>query len=307
MVFLVIPVSQSRSVEEDGTKKTATLYLGALRRLQERLPEDAVLSDVTEEKASQHLHSLQEEGITKKTIQRHLTSLRSYWRFLKERKVWNEDPWAEIRLKRGKRASREGQRRAFTETELVVLLTGKAPPYLRDLMVLGLYTGARLEELCTLMRGDVTDGCLRLSHGDYTGKTDAARRVVPAHSLILPTVERLVAHADPETGRLFPSLKKGGPDQRYSHYTTKVFTRYRRSVGVDDPKTVFHSFRKNAANALERGGVPESTAALIIGHARPTMTYGLYSSDGLPKEHLREAVETMTYGEKVDRLVLSPY
>src|SRR5260370_8158722 len=40
---------------------------------------------------------------------------------------------------------------------------------------------------------------------------------------------------------------------------------------------VFHSVRKTVATMLENAGVVENVAADIIGHDKPTMTYGLYS------------------------------
>ena len=45
------------------------------------------------------------------------------------------------------------------------------------------------------------------------------------------------------------------------------------------------------ATALERAGIPESTATWILGHERRlSMTYGLYSK-GLALDQLSEAVE----------------
>ena len=43
------------------------------------------------------------------------------------------------------------------------------------------------------------------------------------------------------------------------------------------PEHVFHSIRKTVATLLEDAQCPEGIAADIIGHDKPTMTYGLYS------------------------------
>ena len=43
------------------------------------------------------------------------------------------------------------------------------------------------------------------------------------------------------------------------------------------PEFVFHSIRKTVATLLEDAQCPEGIAADIIGHDKPTMTYGLYS------------------------------
>jgi len=48
------------------------------------------------------------------------------------------------------------------------------------------------------------------------------------------------------------------------------------------------------ATLLENAGVPEGVAADIIGHDKPTMTYGLYSG-GASMKTKREAIEKLAY------------
>lgn len=57
---------------------------------------------------------------------------------------------------------------------------------------------------------------------------------------------------------------------------------------------VFHSIRKTVATLLENAGVTENIAADIIGHDKPTMTYGLYSG-GNSLETKRTALEKISY------------
>ena len=52
-----------------------------------------------------------------------------------------------------------------------------------------------------------------------------------------------------------------------------------------DSRFVFHSIRKTVANMFENAQCPEGVAADVVGHLKPTMTYGLYS--GLTKMDLR--------------------
>jgi integrase len=57
---------------------------------------------------------------------------------------------------------------------------------------------------------------------------------------------------------------------------------------------VFHSIRKTVATMLQNAGVPEATAAAILGHEVPTMTFGSYS--GGPSLALKaEAVAKLAY------------
>ena len=53
---------------------------------------------------------------------------------------------------------------------------------------------------------------------------------------------------------------------------------------------MFHSLRKTYATTCEQLGIPEGTAADILGHEKETMTYGLYSG-GTSVQQKKEAVE----------------
>lgn len=57
----------------------------------------------------------------------------------------------------------------------------------------------------------------------------------------------------------------------------------------------FHSLRRAFITAMERAEVPESTAKLIAGHARGSLTFGLYSR-GVPVAQLAQAVQRVDYG-----------
>ena len=52
-----------------------------------------------------------------------------------------------------------------------------------------------------------------------------------------------------------------------------------------DGRFVFHSIRKTVANMFENAECPEGVAADVVGHLKPTMTYGLYS--GITRMDLR--------------------
>ena len=58
---------------------------------------------------------------------------------------------------------------------------------------------------------------------------------------------------------------------------------------------VFHSIRKTVATMLDNARVAENVAADIIGHDKPTMTYGLYSG-GNSLKIKRAAIEKLSYG-----------
>jgi integrase len=71
------------------------------------------------------------------------------------------------------------------------------------------------------------------------------------------------------------------------------FGRLKKGAGFGK-ELVFHSIRKTVAALLENAGVSENVAADIIGHDKPTMTYGLYSG-GASLAVKREATQKLRY------------
>ncbi|WP_329959258.1 DUF6538 domain-containing protein [Sphingomonas sp. Leaf21] len=155
------------------------------------------------------------------------------------------------------------------------------------LPLLGLFTGARLEEIGQLRVSDVQ----RREYPDQDGKmlagwflhiteaTDdqgqanriknaASERLVPLH----PEIERLGFIAYVETlkdqkGRVFPDLVPNV----YGRLTAKWgewFGPYMRTVcGVTDKRKVFHSFRHTFKDYSRRARMPEGIQRQIMGHA----------------------------------------
>ena len=62
---------------------------------------------------------------------------------------------------------------------------------LAELILLGMYTGCRINELCSLKLEDVGPDYFQIQ----TGKTEASTRRLPIHSDIKQLVERLVQNS----------------------------------------------------------------------------------------------------------------
>ncbi len=73
----------------------------------------------------------------------------------------------------------------------------------------------------------------------------------------------------------------------------KRFEHLKAGLGFS-PTHVFHSIRKTVVTILENTGVPENVVADIVGHEKPTMTYGLYSG-GATLETKRKALAKLCY------------
>lgn len=163
------------------------------------------------------------------------------------------------------------------------------------LPLLGLYTGARLEELGQLRVADVvaesylakndevaTSWFLRITEDEDDGlklKNAGSARLVPVHRVLeecnfLDYVEQMreLGHS-----RLFPLLKA----DKYGRVTAKWgewFSKYRRDVcGVTDRRLVFHSFRHTFKDCCRHAGLEEGVQRQLMGHS-PGDVAGSYGS-----------------------------
>lgn len=177
----------------------------------------------------------------------------------------------------------------FEASEVVALLdaaTEKNDNQLADLIRLGMYSGARIEEICSLK----TDDCNEVSLKITDSKTEAGIREVPVHSMLVDVIKRLKeASTD---GYLISGLSFNKYNDR-SNAIGKRFGRLKKSLGFPDKK-VFHSIRKTLVTLLENAGISENLAADIVGHEKPRITYGLYSG-GATLAVKKEAIERIAY------------
>ncbi|EPY01624.1 tyrosine-type recombinase/integrase [Magnetospirillum fulvum] len=234
-----------------------------------------------------------DEGKKAKTIQRILSELRGYWSYLISIEVISRDhlPFEKLTLpQEGKRTAGSESWVPFTPADVVALLRAaeaKGDTQLADLIRLGMWTGGRIESLCALRVEEVREDSFDILHD----KSQAGRRTVPIHSKLKTTMDRLIRDAGKD-GFLLPGLSMNKYGDR-SDAIGKRFGRLKTDLKFG-PQHVFHSIRKTVATLLENAGVPENVAADIIGHDKPTMTYGLYSG-GASLEVKREALERIDY------------
>ncbi len=293
--------------EKNLTKQTAYQYRSDANRFVSwaKGAGGTVIADVTKRFAGRYVS----DGFpdqSPKTINRHISSLSMWWRWMEKKGFVEVNPWAgqSLATKRKKGAA-QVTRRQYTTEEITKLLMGLEARPLGYLFRLGLFSGARLDELCSLQVSDVVEREDGLWLSIKEGKTENSIRTIPVHSSIKPLVDRLVIEAKATTGNtegwLFTKLTPGGPDSKRSWNVSKKFTRERRKLEVDDPATVFHSTRKNLIEALEAAEVPLHTAKLLVGHERDDMTYGRYSRGEMV--NLRAAIEKVRYPEEVMRVL----
>jgi integrase len=141
----------------------------------------------------------------------------------------------------------------FSKTQLHKVLT-ECPSSLRDLVKLGLFTGARISELCTAKVEVIEDiKCLVI----HKGKTASATRIIP----LAPQVADIQLPLNLDT-------KSAG----------RAFSRFKVANITDDSTRSFHSLRNHFITASERACLKEFDVAHVVGHKTgATMSFGHYA------------------------------
>ncbi|MGD6737256.1 site-specific integrase [Photobacterium leiognathi subsp. mandapamensis] len=163
------------------------------------------------------------------------------------------------------------------------------------LPLLGLYTGARLNELCQLYRQDIykLDGIWVIKIDDkFEGqrlKNNSSRRLVPIHSKLLELgfidFVKKIQHE-----RIFPELKQ--ERDGFGTAASKWFGRFKTKLGFQRGYD-FHSFRHTVATQFKNSDVSSVEAAELLGHGQNNITYDRYG----------KAICTLKLARTIEKLV----
>ena len=235
-------------------------------------------------------------GLTMSTINRQLSFIRSYWDHLISMGLVSDEnqPLLGLRMGRAsKRANPGSKTNPFSPAQVVAFRAAaeeRGDSKLAELITLGMWTGCRIEELCSLRVEKVQD----VSFEVVDAKTESGWRIVPIHPKLAPTMKRLISSSS--DGYVISGLSQNKYNDR-SNAIGKRFGRLKKSMGFKDRREVFHSLRKTVASSLKNAAVTEAVAADILGHDHDTMTYGLYTGD-TPVPVMRKAIAKINYPEQ---------
>ncbi len=282
-----------------GTEKTKALHTATIERYLAWAGAHMSIEETGRRKAGEYVQHLLDQRLARKTIARHLSALSSFWRWLISRGIVDterrDNPWREHGIG-GK--SEGGVRRGLSNEAILKLLNfsyaaSRYDALFHDLVRLALLTGIRVDALCSLKPADIDkrkDGYwLRIEFD----KTPSGTRVVPLHTGGSAIVARRLKDKDTY---LFRGLKPDVWGDRSGNFA-KAYVRFRRLAGVAEKGQVFHTFRNTFLECMEGQGVPESTAKLLVGHKRSSLTYGHYSKGD--RVELRRFVQKLNYGRAV--------
>lgn len=164
------------------------------------------------------------------------------------------------------------------------------------LPLLALFTGMRLGELVAIKASDISEADGIYSISIPKAKTEAGIRTMPVHPTLIDLgLVDYISTLEPSS-----PLFLGATQKSYS----KFFRRFTDSLGLSDPKLVFHSFRHTFADALRAAQVQEPIAKALLGHSDSSVT-GQYGS-GYPIQVLYEAIKTINYNGLDVGFLISP-
>lgn len=243
--------------------------------------------------------SSSERPLTNRTINKYLSCLSKYWKWLEVRGYIDEgaSPWSGQSLP--KEEAKEGEKeRPFTDDEISTLLSGDPnQAYLKAVMMIGALTGARIDAIISLKRKDITDdGNIRFK----AQKREKASRLVPVHPDLKDTLNKLTEGKEPNDD-LFPECPPVDAEkpQERSMPAVKAFGYYRKRKGVTDPVdgkrrdlVNFHSFRRWFITKAYQANQPEIVVQIVVGQKPQSVAAKVYLG-GLTQEQLRACVEAV--------------
>lgn len=226
----------------------------------------------------QRQHGGRDRGLSDATMNRHAAALQALWRWAEERgHCAGRNPFEGFRKRLREGVNVRGYV-AWEADELGQLFT-PAPKRsdLTELMLVGLFTGMRLDEIASLKGNQIreAEGVTYIQVMD--AKTPAGNRQVPLHPRLAWLKERA---AKAGAGRVWPTFNPEGPGKKAGADAGREFSRFKKARGFDDRRKAFHSFRKNVTRIMERARVPENEWAQVFGHEKG-FTFGRYNPDGI--------------------------
>lgn len=297
------------------TEATAKAQGSTLRKLCEHVESlkwsAKPITQITREDLLELRTVLIESGLKTSTVNAQCRNLQSVFLYAETTGLISKSPAVKLQIKDRTKKESKG---LTEETILSVIdysmndyINGKSKPtvalwtHLKHLPALGAITGARLNELLQLRKGDIKT----TSKGNYyidinanngnVLKNAASARLVPlidkAYGFDLKNfLEELVDSCDNDTDFIFRNTHKDR--QKYSIKIAHMFQDYRKSNKEAPDNITMHSLRHSMATLCLNKKMPESFAKEILGHAQ-SITYGLYGSAGVDVDTLHEEMSKL--------------
>ena len=242
------------------------------------------------------------------TINNQMRKVSTFFNWLVKQGYINNNPIQGMKVKQ--KVSAKSARLPFSDDNLKELFSSNiytchkfSKDYKYWLPLLGLYTGARLEELCQLHLNDIHVSSnipyldITDEHPEQHLKNNSSRREIPIHPELLALgFDKFVQEKQANNcSRLFEYLIP--QRQKLGHKPSIWFGKYKVAQGITDTKKVFHSFRHTLVANLIKEKAPAYELRALIGHQHGSITFDLYGSDEMDIKPINEMLIKLSYKE----------
>jgi len=257
---------------------------------------------------------LKPEPMSTQTVNNQISTVIALMNWARKQGYIKENYFEGLKLRSTKQA--QDERKPFSDDDLKRIFDPEMYKEATDgnearywIPLIGLYTGARLNEICQLHVKDIKqeDGlwCMHITAkgGDDKNfkrlKNKASERLIPLHDKLIELgfIKYMAKQKKIGAVRLFPELtysRNSGWGRLPGRWFNDSFLR--KKLKITDPAKSFHSFRHTVADRLKQLGVAEAFISELLGHSSgDSMTFGRYGKRYQPKILKKEAVEKIKF------------
>ncbi|MHC1752131.1 site-specific integrase [Humidesulfovibrio sp.] len=244
---------------------------------------------------------IRKDTLSVKTINKHLTGYAALFSWATANGYADANIFQGLAIRQAK--ATENKRKAFTSDQIAQMIWSLTTfPTKKEFQkwgpLLGIFTGARLNEIAQLTPDDVQeiDGVWCLDINDRSDekhlKTASAKRIVPVHSKLiefgfLDYVNQVKAAGHSRILHELTYDPRNGYGRNLGRWFNESFL---PKFGIRDKQYVFHCLRHTMVTELLRAGVSDSIVKSIVGHAHDGVTMNVYFK-GYSTEQLKDAIE----------------
>ncbi len=272
------------------------------------------LNDINAELVIEYVETLEQINKTI-TVNDKMIMLKTFFSFAISRRYYKHiNPFEDLKfLSRKAKELIADHYHRFTHNEVAIifgdLFNEQKLPNQFFIPLLGLYTGARLEELAQLELDDVVlkEGvyCIHINeYKDKNIKNETSARFIPLHQQVIDLgfidyINEIKQHTFSNT-KIFPHLHK--TKNGYGKTTGDGFSKLLDKLKIKEQYKVFHSLRHTFNDELKEVYIDEYIRSKLTGHSYITVNTGVYLKEyRMPA--LQETINTLSF----DTSKLAPF
>lgn len=269
-------IKDIRRIQAEEVRKLLSLYPVNAKKHKE-------LSKLSGKDIIKANKKLQLPSLSPESVKDYIQKCSSFFEWCLQMELTDINPFKGMKFKKTRKDS--DAKHAYSKTDLKKLFSTEIHtkkqykhPHYYWLPLLGIHTGARINELCQLYKSDIYKEeetwviSINDSHAGQRLKNQFSRRVIPIHPKLIELgfIDFL---SSTQHERLFPELKL--ERDGYGTAASKWFGRFKTKLGFGKGYD-FHSLRHTVATQLKNHDVSHLIAGEILGHSQNNITYDRY-------------------------------